>query len=256
MKSITDIPAARMPNSSLTNSYMSKRKGVLLLLLSAWVGFCLVWFFTIYQKEEKKSIEDMAVEGSLKGTASIRESVVSDTAIVAGEADTTPQKEMGKTMAAVSTDTIITQDNKAVIDNSKKLTATVKDTLADKPVPTPVANSSEQSKRIGVCYFHLNSDKKIKNLSTSIARKLRRYMEPANTKIIITGHTDYIGAPEFNYQLGLQRAERVKQLLIKKGIAAERIVVLSKGEEQPVASNKNSRGRAQNRRVEINITLS
>jgi outer membrane protein OmpA-like peptidoglycan-associated protein len=244
-----------MPNLSLTNSYMSKRKGVLLLLLSAWVGFCLVWFFTIYQKEEKKSIEDMAMESSQKGSASAQEPGITDTGIAATD-DTTLQKKIEETPGSVLKELVAGQDNKAAIDSSERIAAKAKDSIVGKQSPTPVANTSEESKRIAICYFRLNSDRKIKNFGTRVARNLRRYMEPANTKIIITGHTDCIGASEFNYQLGLQRAERVKQLLIKKGIAAERIVVLSKGEEQPVANNKSSRGRAQNRRVEINITLS
>jgi outer membrane protein OmpA-like peptidoglycan-associated protein len=243
-----------MQDLSLTNSYMSKRKGVLLLLLSAWVGFCLIWFFTIYQKEEKKTIADMAMDGSLNGSVSAKDLETTDT-LVAVTDDTTLPKKIAESASAVSKESITAQDRKAVIDSSEKIIA--KDTVAaGRPSSTAIVNTPEESKRIAICYFRLNSDRKIKNFGARITRNLRRYMEPANTKIVVTGHTDGIGAPEFNYNLGLQRAERVKQLLIKKGIAAERIIVLSKGEEQPIANNKSSRGRAQNRRVEINITLS
>ena len=50
------------------------------------------------------------------------------------------------------------------------------------------------------------------------------------------------------------RAAAVKSALVAKGIAAERIVAVGKGEAAPVASNDTAAGRQQNRRVEIIIS--
>ena len=71
--------------------------------------------------------------------------------------------------------------------------------------------------------------------------------------VIATGHTDSIGSEAYNQKLSERRADTVKQYLISKGVPADRIYAEGKGELQPVASNKTREGRAQNRRVEIEI---
>ncbi|HWK69848.1 outer membrane protein OmpA [Pollutimonas sp. M17] len=71
--------------------------------------------------------------------------------------------------------------------------------------------------------------------------------------LIATGHTDSIGTEQYNLGLSQRRANSVKAYLVSKGISADRIYVEGKGESSPVASNKTREGRAQNRRVEIEI---
>lgn len=71
--------------------------------------------------------------------------------------------------------------------------------------------------------------------------------------IALTGHTDSMGASALNEKLSVRRAEAVKAYLVSKGVEANRIHTSGKGETQPVASNKTAAGRAQNRRVEIEI---
>jgi OOP family OmpA-OmpF porin len=71
--------------------------------------------------------------------------------------------------------------------------------------------------------------------------------------LIATGHTDSIGTEQYNQGLSERRANSVKSYLIDKGVPADRIYAEGKGETQPVATNKTREGRAQNRRVEIEI---
>lgn len=71
--------------------------------------------------------------------------------------------------------------------------------------------------------------------------------------LIAVGHTDSIGTEKYNQGLSERRANTVKQYLISKGIDSNRIYTEGKGELQPVASNATREGRAQNRRVEIEI---
>lgn len=71
--------------------------------------------------------------------------------------------------------------------------------------------------------------------------------------VIAVGHTDAIGADSYNQKLSVRRAEAVKAYLVSKGIEANRVYTEGKGEKQPVASNKTAAGRAQNRRVEIEV---
>ncbi|MDN5842980.1 MAG: OmpA family protein [Alcaligenaceae bacterium] len=71
--------------------------------------------------------------------------------------------------------------------------------------------------------------------------------------VIATGHTDSIGTEVYNQGLSERRANSVKNYLVSKGVPADRIYAEGKGELSPVASNKTREGRAQNRRVEIEI---
>ncbi len=70
-------------------------------------------------------------------------------------------------------------------------------------------------------------------------------------KVRVGGHTDNTGSAALNKRLSAARAEAVRQYLISKGVAADRLTAAGYGPSQPVASNKTAAGRAQNRRVEL-----
>lgn len=71
--------------------------------------------------------------------------------------------------------------------------------------------------------------------------------------VIAVGHTDSTGPAAYNQKLSVRRAEAVKAYLVSKGIEQNRVYTEGKGETQPVASNATRQGRAQNRRVEIEV---
>lgn len=73
------------------------------------------------------------------------------------------------------------------------------------------------------------------------------------TRLQVSGHTDSTGSREYNQELSLRRARSVAQYLLSRGIAAERIDSVGFGEDRPIADNNTASGRAQNRRVEIEI---
>lgn len=81
---------------------------------------------------------------------------------------------------------------------------------------------------------------------------VKAYLQQKSTaKILLTGHTDNVGAENLNEQLGLERAQKTQNELTKVGIAADRTTLASKGERQPIKSNDTPAGRQANRRCEI-----
>jgi OOP family OmpA-OmpF porin len=70
---------------------------------------------------------------------------------------------------------------------------------------------------------------------------------------IAVGHTDSVGTDAYNQKLSIRRAEAVKAYMVSKGIEVNRVYTEGKGEKQPIADNKTAAGRAQNRRVEIEV---
>ncbi len=71
--------------------------------------------------------------------------------------------------------------------------------------------------------------------------------------VVATGHTDATGSKTYNQRLSERRALTVKRYLVQKGIAGDRIFTEGKGEKQPVAPNSTRAGRAQNRRVDVEL---
>lgn len=71
--------------------------------------------------------------------------------------------------------------------------------------------------------------------------------------IEIGGHTDNVGNASKNMLLSKQRAEAVKNYLVKNGVTSQRLTAKGYGANKPVASNDTESGRAKNRRTEITI---
>ena len=83
-----------------------------------------------------------------------------------------------------------------------------------------------------------------------IINVLKKY---PNSRFRIEGHTDSTGKKQKNIELSQNRADAVKIYLIQGGIASDRLESKGYGPDKPIASNKNKKGRALNRRVEINL---
>jgi len=72
----------------------------------------------------------------------------------------------------------------------------------------------------------------------------------------IRGHTDSTGSPDANLRLSQERADSVRSYLISKGITPERLTAKGLGQSAPIASNETEDGRAQNRRVTLELLRS
>ncbi|KFE51240.1 OmpA family protein [Pseudomonas syringae] len=84
----------------------------------------------------------------------------------------------------------------------------------------------------------------------NLAGSLKQY----NQNIIeIIGYTDSTGSRQHNMDLSLQRAQSVSTYLTSQGVDASHLTVRGAGPDQPIASNADVNGRAQNRRVEVNL---
>jgi large repetitive protein len=84
-----------------------------------------------------------------------------------------------------------------------------------------------------------------------VAEKLKS--NPNVKRVRIEGHTDDVGTPKKNQELSQQRAESVRDYLIKKGIEPERLQAVGYGDTRPLDKARTSAARAKNRRVEFII---
>jgi len=95
------------------------------------------------------------------------------------------------------------------------------------------------------------------NVKSNFAPVLDRFAaslqsNPAAT-VRIVGHTDSTGSDAINNPLSVDRAAATRDYVVMRGVDARRFAIEGRGSRQPVASNDNNAGRAQNRRVEIFI---
>lgn len=88
---------------------------------------------------------------------------------------------------------------------------------------------------------------------TKLAGVLKKYPE---NRISVSGHTDSVGSAETNRVLSQQRSDSVRGYLLAQGVPSRCILgSVGYGSEHPVADNGTVEGRAQNRRVELSLTV-
>jgi outer membrane protein OmpA-like peptidoglycan-associated protein len=71
--------------------------------------------------------------------------------------------------------------------------------------------------------------------------------------IVVIGHTDTVGSLDFNDKLSRARADRMRELLIERGLPAERIQAAGRGKRELLVPTEDNISEPRNRRVEINV---
>ncbi|TXC78333.1 OmpA family protein [Luteibaculum oceani] len=104
--------------------------------------------------------------------------------------------------------------------------------------------------RFNFDYDRVTTVKETESRILDLIAFLKKYPQ-VNLEII--GHTDNSGESDYNDDLSLRRAKRVKELIVDMGGDSNRLVIRGFGETAPVASNATEEGRAKNRRVEFNV---
>ncbi|MCK5896914.1 MAG: OmpA family protein [Cocleimonas sp.] len=168
-------------------------------------------------------------------------------------------KETGKPKDSDGDGIIDALDNnnspKAKVTTSKDNEKASDDEIAseDEVTVEPVQATDATTLQGSLLYFPFRSaDPK---LSTSASRYFSHVAtwlkESSEHNIVLTGHTDNVGAKSANHKLGLKRANIVKKMLVKQGAPKKQIKTSSQGENKPLKSNETDKGRKKNRRVEL-----
>jgi outer membrane protein OmpA-like peptidoglycan-associated protein len=78
--------------------------------------------------------------------------------------------------------------------------------------------------------------------------------QDADKRMLVEGHTDSQGSDKVNQPLSLNRGNAVRDYLVTRGVASEKITAAGLGSSRPLVDNKSAENRANNRRVEIVIS--
>ncbi|MDN3205806.1 OmpA family protein [Algoriphagus sediminis] len=94
----------------------------------------------------------------------------------------------------------------------------------------------------------------LKEESISSLKRLKKFLdENPNVNIEIQGHTDNVGQKAYNKTLSLNRAKSVQSYLIENGMHPGRVMVVGKGDSEPMVPNDSKENQALNRRITIEI---
>ena len=125
---------------------------------------------------------------------------------------------------------------------------------SNKGCPEPDENEQKKLNQYAKTILFDTGKSTIKFESAEILNQIINVLKKyPNSRFRIEGHTDNVGKRAKNITLSQNRADAVKIYLIQGGIASERLESVGYGPDKPIASNKNKKGRALNRRVEINL---
>ena len=101
--------------------------------------------------------------------------------------------------------------------------------------------------------FELNSSELTAGSSESLDKVVDAMNEYGTLRIEIQAHSDSSGDAAYNQSLSEKRASSVRDYLVGKGIASDRMEAKGYGESQPIADNDTRDGRVANRRVELKV---
>lgn len=99
-------------------------------------------------------------------------------------------------------------------------------------------------------YFDFDSDA-IRGGDMELIEVHAKHIQATGKKVVLEGHADERGTPEYNLALGERRAKSVAQLMRTYGVSGSQIEVISFGEESPANPGHNEQAWQENRRVEI-----
>ncbi len=102
-------------------------------------------------------------------------------------------------------------------------------------------------------YFLSGSDEFTEDTKQEVQRLLAEMARRQAPDITVIGHTDLAGGDPPNDPLSLQRAERVKMILVELGVPAERILTAGRGKREPVVPTPDGVSEPLNRRVEVSV---
>lgn len=105
-----------------------------------------------------------------------------------------------------------------------------------------------------VIRFEHNNDARYDKDFPVILAKIKFFLAKYPNMIVeVAGYTDSEGNPDYNLQISKQRADFIRQELIKQGIKAERLIAKGYGEANPISTNNAEADRRRNRRIEFKV---
>jgi outer membrane protein OmpA-like peptidoglycan-associated protein len=162
-------------------------------------------------------------------------------------------QEYPKPLTADEVDGIVAKNAQKLIDAQKDEFDNLKDYLDDKFKQE--AQEVKEGLRLETVWgFDLDKTViKTGTMNEIASRNLETLLKHKDVRVNLVGNTDDFASDAYNMDLGIRRAQAMKDWLVSKGVAAERLVISSNGKKNPFVANSDEANRRYNRRVEFII---
>jgi outer membrane protein OmpA-like peptidoglycan-associated protein len=150
---------------------------------------------------------------------------------------------LNKTNQSVQVKNRRTAPGKVTTLSAEKIRSTFSDALAAQPLPPATF----------ILYFLPDSNELTDESKVVLPQIFQTIQKRGSTDIVISGHTDTVGAKEYNYKLALDRAQVTSKILVANGAVPANITVTSHGEGNPLIKTADEVAESRNRRVEVVI---
>ncbi len=126
--------------------------------------------------------------------------------------------------------------------------------MAPETMTSTGLSEADSTSLSALIHFALDSDRIAPEYERLLEDKLRILQANPRLQIRIGGHADERGSDEYNLALGQRRALAVQRWLIDRGVSADRLAVMSFGEERPLAAGHAEDAWSMNRRADVLVT--
>jgi outer membrane protein OmpA-like peptidoglycan-associated protein len=150
---------------------------------------------------------------------------------------------------------------KAVLLNKPYVEASLRDTKTVRTSPVDAKSVNEvfgntlaalpAHPALFLVYFVEGTDELNPDAKRVVDRIVAEVAARPSPEIAVVGHTDFVGSDQYNDTLSLQRALRVRDLLIRRGIPAKIIQAAGRGKREPLVQASDDVAEPRNRRVEV-----
>ena len=144
----------------------------------------------------------------------------------------------------------LTQANEAV--SGKDKVSTLSEAEIQSQFGEAIAAQPEPTARF-ILHFFSDSAKLTPDSEKLVPTIMESYRTRLSRDVSIIGHTDTVGEKQYNYDLSVRRAEKVRDLLVGQGMDPAAIELTSHGEENPLIPTPDGKSEPRNRRVEVLI---